>query len=225
MENSPLALSLRIAFLSCIINLMLALPAAWSAGRLSVRTGAFVDALLTLPLVLPPTVTGFFLLMLFGKNSPIGAALSDIGLRLIFTWQGALLASCVVSFPLMFRTAEAAFEQINPDILDAARTLGLSEPAIFCRLMLPLALPGIGAGIVLTFARALGEFGATVMVAGNIPGKTQTLSLLIYTATAAGDTRTAFYWVAVLAAISLLSTGLMNLWLLRHSKIRQEGDD
>jgi molybdate transport system permease protein len=163
--------------------------------------------MLTLPMVLPPTVLGYYLLVLVGTRSPLGAwLLQTFGIRLIFTWQGAVLAATVVAFPLVFKAARAAFETVNPQYEDAARLLGLSEPALFLRVSLPLAWRGVLAGLLLAFARALGEFGATLMVAGSIPGKTQTLSIAVYEAVQAGQDDVANFLVAVtsLVCISVL---------------------
>src|ERR1035438_2151114 len=137
----------------------------------------WIDGALTLPLVLPPTVVGFFLLLLFGRRSLLGAALEQVGITIVFSWPATVIAATVVAFPLMYRTTLGAFEQVNPTLLDAARSLGASERVVFRRVLLPLAAPGVLAGTVLSFARALGEFGATLMLAGNIPGRTQTMPL------------------------------------------------
>lgn len=210
---SPLLISLKTAILATAITVVLGILAAWLVIRLPEKAQWLTDGVLTLPLVLPPTVIGFFLLMIFGKNSPLGQALLELGIRVVFSWSGAVIAAIVVSFPLMYRTTKAAFEQMDHNLIDAGRTLGLSERYIFWRIRVPVSLPGIGAGMVLAFARAIGEFGATLMIAGNIPGKTQTVPLIIYTATAAGDMNSAMQWVAVIVAISLLSIGGMNVWL------------
>lgn len=210
---SPLLISLKTAILATAITVVLGILAARLVIRLPEKAQWLADGVLTLPLVLPPTVIGFFLLMIFGKNSPLGQALLELGIRVVFSWSGAVIAAIVVSFPLMYRTTKAAFEQMDQNLIDAGRTLGLSERYIFWRIRVPVSLPGIGAGMVLAFARAIGEFGATLMIAGNIPGKTQTVPLIIYTATAAGDMHSAMQWVAVIVAISLLSIGGMNVWL------------
>lgn len=169
------------------------------------------DALLTLPMVMPPTVLGYYMLVLIGTHGPIGAwLLQTFGIRLIFTWQAAVIAATVVSFPLVFKAARASFETVDPQLEDAARLLGISEAAVFFRVSLPLAWRGVLAGLLLSFARALGEFGATLMVAGSIPGKTQTLSIAVYEAVQAGQDDTANFLVAVtsLVCISvLLSAG------------------
>lgn len=214
---TPLLLSLKISVLSSIFTFFTGILAAWGVVRLPERAQSFFDGVLTLPLVLPPTVVGFFLLLLFGKNSALGQALLSAGVRVVFSQTGAVLAAFVVSFPLMYRTTKSAFELLDPNILDAARTLGMGEFEIFRRLMIPLSLPGIGSGTVLAFARALGEFGATLMIAGNIPGKTQTISLMIYTASAAGDMALAMKWVMVIVVLSLGSVYAMDVFIKRHS--------
>ncbi|ALU14386.1 molybdate ABC transporter permease protein ModB [Eubacterium limosum] len=210
---SPLLISLKTAILATAVTVILGILAARLVIRFPEKAQWLTDGILTLPLVLPPTVIGFILLMIFGKNSPLGQALLQLGIRVVFSWSGAVIAAVVVSFPLMYRTTKAAFEQMDQNLIDAGRTMGLSERYIFWRIRVPVSLPGIGAGMVLAFARAIGEFGATLMIAGNIPGKTQTVPLIIYTATAAGDMRLAMQWVAVIVAISLFSIGGMNVWL------------
>ncbi len=218
MNLSPLIISLKTAGLSTLFSFFLGILIAWGVVSMPRRWQGLVDGILTLPLVLPPTVTGFILLLIFGKNGPIGKFQLSIGIKVVFTVTGAVIAAFVVAFPLMYRTVKAAFEQIDPDLIYAGRTLGMSEMSIFRRVMIPAALPGIGAGLVLSFARALGEFGATLMLAGNLPGRTQTVSLMIYTATAAGDYELASKWVVVIVAISLSSIGLMNWWIDRSRR-------
>ena len=171
---------------------------------------AWVDGVLTLPLVLPPTVVGFFLLLVFGRRSPIGYALERIGMMIAFSWPATVIAATVVAFPLMYRTSLGALEQVNPTLLQAARTLGASEWVVFRRVQLPLAGPGVLAGTVLAFARAMGEFGATLMLAGNIPGRTQTMPIAIFSAAESGDMRAAAIWVALIVAISLAIIRLLN---------------
>ena len=218
MNLSPLIISLKTAGLSTLFSFFLGILIAWGVVSMPRRWQGLVDGILTLPLVLPPTVTGFILLLIFGKNGPIGKFLLSIGIKVVFTVTGAVIAAFVVAFPLMYRTVKAAFEQIDPDLIYAGRTLGMSEMSIFRRVMIPAALPGIGAGLVLSFARALGEFGATLMLAGNLPGRTQTVSLMIYTATAAGDYELASKWVVVIVAISLSSIGPMDWWIDRSRR-------
>jgi molybdate transport system permease protein len=184
----PLLLSLKVAgwatFFATVLGVGLAY--ALSRARVSIWTD-LVDSVLTLPLVLPPTVIGYYLLVLFGRRGWLGQILSGWGIELVFTWQGAVIAATVVAFPLVLKSARAAFESVDHSLENAARVLGISEAALFCRVSLPLAMRGIVAGVLLSFARALGEFGATLMIAGSIPGRTQTLSIAIYEAVQAGD--------------------------------------
>ncbi|MEG4817552.1 molybdate ABC transporter permease subunit [Microcoleus sp. K5-D4] len=177
-----------------------------------IRGKALIEGILISPLVLPPTVVGFLLLLLFGRNGAIGQFLLQFDLTIIFTWQAAAITATVVSFPLMYKTALGAFEQIDANLLNAARTLGASEWEVFWRIMLPLAWPGILAGTILAFARALGEFGATLMLAGNIPGQTQTIPMAIYFAVEAGDMRQAAIWVLIILSISLSVLTVVNFW-------------
>ncbi len=212
MDLVPVWISLKTAALSTVITFFLGCAAArWLAGYQG-KAKSLLDGLFTLPLVLPPTVLGFGLLLLFGKNGPLGKLLLKLGTTVIFSWWATVIAAVVVAFPLMYRTARGAFEQIEPNIENAARTLGASEWDIFWRVTLPLAWPGIMAGIILSFARSLGEFGATLMIAGNIPGRTQTIPLAIYFAVAAGDNAKALAWVAVIMLISMLSILALNYW-------------
>ncbi|MAF03131.1 MULTISPECIES: molybdate ABC transporter permease subunit [unclassified Herbaspirillum] len=194
---TPLLLSLKVAGLATLLNLVLGVAAAWGLSRWRSPLRDFIDSILTLPLVLPPTVLGYYLLVLFGRRGTFGAWLESLGIQLVFTWQGAVLASTVVAFPLVLKAARAAFESVDHQLEDAARVLGVSEAGVFFRVSLPLATRGITAGVLLAFARALGEFGATLMVAGNLPGRTQTLSVAIYEAVQAGDDGAATVLVVV----------------------------
>ena len=171
---------------------------------------------------LPPTVVGYFLLLIFGKNGLLGGFLARAGFAVVFTLQGAVIAAAVVSFPLMYRAARGAFEQLDQDLVNAGRTLGLSESTIFRRIMLPNCWPGIAAGAILAFARALGEYGATSMLAGNIPGKTQTMSLAIASAVAGNNRDRATLWVVIIMGISLVTMVLMNLLTGRQSSGKRE---
>jgi len=193
----PLLLSLKVAGWATLLNSILGVAAAYAISRWRSAARDVVDAILTLPLVLPPTVLGYYLLVLVGRRGVFGAWLDRIGIELVFTWQGAVLASTVVAFPLVLKSARAAFEGVDHQLENAARVLGVSEAGIFFRVTLPMALRGIVAGVLLAFARALGEFGATLMVAGNLPGRTQTLSVAIYEAVQAGDDNTANLLVLV----------------------------
>jgi molybdate transport system permease protein len=187
------------------------------------RGGArgFLDGVLTLPLVLPPTVAGFFLLLLFGRRSAVGHLLEQAGLRIAFSWPGTVVAAAVVAFPLMYRATLGAFEQVHPNYLGAARTLGAGEWRTLRRVILPLARPGVIAGTVLAFARALGEFGATLMLAGNIPGKTQTMPVAIFFAAEGGDMQRALNWVAATVAMSLAAIAALNYWAPRAGLTRR----
>lgn len=210
-DFSPLFISLKVALAATVI----AFAAGLAAARMVLYMKRFrylADGLFSLPLVLPPTVTGFFLLMLFGTNSPVGELLAKVGINMIFTWQGAVAAAAVVAFPIMYRTALGAMEQVDKNILYAARTLGMSERNIFLKVLVPAAAPGIGAGAILSFGRAIGEFGATIMIAGNIPGKTQTMPVAIYTAIQGGNRETAYVWVVVVMVLSVAVMILMNCW-------------
>lgn len=212
-DFSPIWISLKTALSATFIVFFLGIAAAWHLANYKGRFKGLIDGLLTLPMVLPPTVAGFFLLLLLGKNGPVGRILFAMGTSVIFTWQATVIAAAVVGFPLMYKTARGAFEQIDMNILDAARTLGVSEWTVFWRVSVPLARPGIAAGTVLAFARALGEFGATLMVAGAIPGKTQTIPIAIYFAAEGGEMDKALAWVLLITLISLTVMVLMNYWL------------
>ncbi|MBE7416844.1 MAG: molybdate ABC transporter permease subunit [Ideonella sp.] len=193
-----LALTLKVAGCATALNLLLGVGAGYALARGCFPGRDVLDAVLTLPMVMPPTVLGYYLLVLLGTHGALGQwLLQHFGIRLIFTWQGAVIAATVVAFPLVFKAARAAFETVEPQLEDAARTLGSGEAAVFFRVSLPLAWRGILAGLLLSFARALGEFGATLMVAGSIPGKTQTLSIAVYEAVQAGQDDTANFLVGV----------------------------
>ncbi|MFA6892034.1 MAG: molybdate ABC transporter permease subunit [Sphaerochaetaceae bacterium] len=205
-DVSPLWVSIRAAVFSTAIEFVAGLFCAHKALRLEGRHAWVLDTVLTLPMVMPPTVTGFFLLVIFGRNGFIGRF---TGTTIIFTWQATVLAAAVVSFPLLYRSAKGAMKQVDQDHIWAARTLGFSETKILWRIIVPEAWPGIVAGTALAFARSLGEFGATMMVAGNIPGRTQTIPMAIYFATVGGDMRTAWIWVVVITVVSACSLALM----------------
>ena len=206
-----LLLSLKVAGLATAIDLVLGVAVGWLLARRRFPGREFLDTVLTLPMVLPPTVLGYYLLVLIGRRGWLGGWLHDtFGINLIFTWQGAVIAASVVAFPLIFKPARAAFESVDGELEQAARVLGLKEAAVFFRVTLPMAWRGILAGLLLAFARALGEFGATLMVAGSIPGKTQTLSIAIYEAVQAGQDDTANMLVLVTSVVCiavLLSAG------------------
>ena len=220
MQYSPLILSLKTAFYSTIITFFVGIYIAFAVFKIKKFSSIF-DIIFTLPLVLPPTVVGFFLLIFFGRNSFIGSIVEKLGFPFIFTLRGAILASFIVSFPLMYRTSKGAFEQIDTNIINAARTLGKSENWIFWRIMLPNSWQSILGGTILSFTRALGEFGATIMIAGNIPNRTQTISLAIYTAVQAGDRELAFRWVLIIVAISFISIMMMNIIIPVSNSIKK----
>jgi molybdate transport system permease protein len=195
---TALALTLKVALWATALNLVLGVAVGFAIARARFPGRDVLDAVLTLPMVMPPTVLGYYLLVLIGSQGVVGAfLLENFGIRLIFTWQAAVIAATLVSFPLVFKAARAAFENVEPQLEDAARTLGVGEWGVFFRVSLPLAWRGTLSGLLLAFARALGEFGATLMVAGSIPGQTQTLSIAVYEAVQAGQDDTANFLVAV----------------------------
>ena len=198
-------LSLKVAGLATLLNIVLGTAAGFALARWRFAGRDVLDTVLTLPMVMPPTVLGYYLLVLLGRNGPIGGWLQNtFGINLIFTWQGAVIAAMVVTFPLVFKPARAAFEGVSPQLEQAARVLGLRERSVFFRVSLPLAWRGILAGVLLAFARALGEFGATLMVAGSLPGKTQTLSIAVYEAVQAGEDALANLLVLLISMVCIL---------------------
>lgn len=200
-----LALTLKVAAWATALNVALGVGIGFAMARCRFPGRDLVDALLTLPMVMPPTVLGYYLLVLIGSQGPLGGWLKGtFGINLIFTWQAAVIAATIVSFPLVFKSARAAFETLDPQLEQAARVLGVRESAIFFRVSLPLAWRGILAGLLLSFARATGEFGATLMVAGSIPGKTQTLSIAVYEAVQAGQDDTANFLVLLTSVTCIL---------------------
>jgi len=202
---TPLGLTLKVAGVATLSALLVGVTLAFLLARYRFRGREWLDAVLTLPLVMPPTVLGYYLIVLVGRNGWIGRWLHEtFGISLMFTWQGAVVASAVVSLPLVFKAARAAFEGIDHNLEKAARTLGLSEVEIFLRVSFPLAWRGILAGAMLAFARAMGEFGATLMIAGNLPGKTQTLSLAVYDAVQAGNDQLAATLVLITSSVCLV---------------------
>ena len=213
-------LSLKVAGWATAIDLVAGVAVGYALARWRFPGRDVLDSLLTLPMVLPPTVLGYYLLVLVGRRGTVGAWLhAHFGINLIFTWQGAVIAAAIVAFPLVFKPARAAFEAVDGQLEQAARVLGVSEAAVFFRVTLPLARRGILAGVLLAFARALGEFGATLMVAGSIPGKTQTLSIAIYEAVQAGQDDVANTLVLITSAVCivvLLAAGRLN-GRLRHA--------
>lgn len=211
MDISPLIISLEASLIATVIVFVSGVFTAW-AVTIAKKSKVFFDTVFSLPMVLPPTVIGFLLLILFGKNSFVGEFLSRFGINMVFSLKGAVAAALTVSFPIMYTTARGAFEQVDSIYIDAAKTIGMSRLSIFTRIRLPIAWPGMIAGIVLTFARAMGEFGATIMIAGNIPGRTQTMSVAVYTAMQSGNRELASRWVAVILCISFLSIISVRLW-------------
>ncbi len=218
-DLSPLWISAKTALTATFVTFFLGLAAAWLVARYKGGLKVIIDSVLTLPMVLPPTVVGFFLLIILGKNGPLGKLLNTFGTQIIFSWTAAVIAAAVVSFPLMYKTTRGAFELIDENLLHAARTLGVTEWKIFWKIAVPLAWPGIAAGTVLAFARSLGEFGATLMVAGNIPGKTQTIPVAIFFAAEGGEMDKALVWVLLIFAISLIVMTLMNYWTTYQKKL------
>lgn len=208
---SPFWISLKTGVVATVICFFLGLWAARNVVKLGPKMRAFVDGILTLPMVMAPTVAGFFLLLLFSLRRPLGAFLyNEMGIKVVQTWLGCIIAASVIAFPLMYRNARAAFEQVDPDLIYAARTLGMSETKIFWRVVIPAAGPGVASGTVLTFARALGEYGATSMLAGNIAGKTGTISQRIANVIKDGDYLTAGIWVIIMLIIALAIIVVIN---------------
>lgn len=212
LDWSPLFISLKTGVVATVISFFLGIFAARKVVKASPGKKAVIDGILTLPMVLPPTVAGFFLLLLFSRRRPLGEFLFDeLGFKVVQTWLGCIIAATVIAFPLMYRNARAAMEQIDVNLIYAGRTLGMSEIQIFWKIVIPAAGPGIASGTILTFARALGEYGATSMLAGNIPGKTGTISQKIAMVIQDGDYLTAGIWVAVVILIAFAVIFLMNL--------------
>lgn len=216
MDLTPVWISIKTALAATLVTFFLGLAAARCMAGRDFKGKSLVDGILILPLVLPPTVVGFGLLYLFGRNGFLGQMFFAIGRPIVFSWSATVIASTVVSFPLMYQAARAAFEQVEPNLENAARTLGASEWMVFWKISVPLAWPGIAAGTILAFARSLGEFGATLMLAGNIPGKTQTIPLAIYFAVEGGKESLALNWVLIVLLISLISIVALNYWKKRQ---------
>ncbi len=221
LDLSPLWISLRIAAVATLVTFFLGTAAAHFMYGYRGRWRSLLDGLFLAPLVLPPTVLGFLLLLLLGKNGPLGILLSAAGINVVFTWVAAVITATVVAFPLMYKTTLSAFEQIDRSLQQAARTLGASEIAVFYQITLPLSLPGLLAGTTLAFSRALGEFGATLMLAGNIPGRTQTLPMAIYFAVEAGEFREAALWSFAILSLSLGSIVLINRFAYQKTRFRR----
>lgn len=208
---SPLFISLKTGVAATVFAFFLGVWAARLIMKLNNTAKSIVDGILTLPLVLPPTVAGFFLLLLFSLRRPFGKFLfSEFDIKMVQTWPGCVIAAFVIAFPLMYRNARAAFEQVDINMIHAGRTLGMPERKIFWKVVVPIAAPGLASGTVLAFARAIGEYGATSMLAGNILGKTRTVSVAIASEVAAGNWDTAAFWVCVIVILSFLIVSLIN---------------
>lgn len=212
LDWSPLFISIKTGIVATIFSFFLGIYAARKVVKTTPGKKAIIDGILTLPMVLPPTVAGFFLLLIFSRRRPFGIFLFEqFGIKVVQTWLGCIIAATVISFPLMYRNARAAMEQIDVNLIYAGRTLGMSDTEIFWKVVIPTAGPGIASGTILTFARALGEYGATSMLAGNIPGKTGTISQKIAMVIQDGDYMAAGVWVAIVMVIAFLVIFLMNL--------------
>lgn len=219
LDYSPLYVSLKTGIVATIFSFFLGLFAARKVIKAGPKLKAIADGILTLPMVLPPTAAGFFLLLLFSRRRPFGILLyEEFGIKVVQTWAGCIIAATVIAFPLMYRNARAAFEQIDVNLIYAARTLGMPEYKIFWKVAVPSAGPGLVAGTILTFARALGEYGATSMLAGNIPGKTGTISQRIAMVIQDGDYMTAGIWVVIIMLVAFVLIFLMNLVTGRNMK-------
>lgn len=216
MKFSPILISMKTASAAIIITFFLGLlTARWIVNMKSEKTKLIIDGILTLPMVLPPSVMGFFILLVFGVKRPLGKFLLDFfSVKIVFSWTATVIAAVIISFPLMYRSARGAFEQVDQNLIMAGRTLGMSEIRIFWRVIMPLALPGVASGGVLAFARGLGEFGATAMIAGNIENITRTLPLAIYSEVAAGNMDIAMDYVLVVLSISFVVIILLNYFTL-----------
>ena len=220
MDWSPVFISMKTASLSILITFFLGLIVAWGIVKIkNDSTKIILDGIFTLPLVLPPTVVGFFLLYIFGVRGPIGSFFIDFfAIKIVFSWPATVIAAVVMSFPLMYRSARGAFEQVDSNLLDAGRTLGMSEWKMFWKVLFANALPGIISGGILAYARGLGEFGATAMLAGNIAGQTRTLPMAVYSEVAAGNMGSAFDYVIVIIIISFIAIFIMDFISVRKEK-------
>ena len=219
LDWSPLYISLKTGVVATIISFFLGIFAARKVVKAGPRVKAIADGILTLPMVLPPTVAGFFLLLLFSRRRPLGIFLfENFDIKVVQTWLGCIIAATVIAFPLMYRNARAAFELVDVNLIYAARTLGMGEVEIFWKVAVPAAGPGILSGTILTFARAMGEYGATSILAGNIPGKTGTISQKIAMVIQDGDYLTAGIWVVIVMLIAFGIVFLMNLVSGKHMK-------
>lgn len=210
MDISPLIISIKTSLVATLITFILGIIISYKIFWYKGRYESLIDTMLTLPFVLPPTVVGFFILITIGKNGPVGMILKTIDINLIFTWTATVISAVIVSFPIMYRSLKSSFEQIDNNMIFAAKTLGLSEKEIFMKIMLPISYPGIIGAVILSFARAIGEFGATLMIAGNIPGKTQTMPIAIFFAVESGDMNKAMIWVMIIIGISSIVITISN---------------
>ena len=220
MDWSPIGISMKTASISILITFFLGLIVAWFLVKIKNDTAKIIlDGIFTLPLVLPPTVVGFFLLYVFGVRGPIGKFFIEFfAVKIAFSWWATVIAAVVMSFPLMYRSARGAFEQVDSNLLDAGRTLGMSEWQIFWKVLFANALPGIISGGILAYARGLGEFGATAMLAGNIAGQTRTLPMAVYSEVAAGNMGEASYYVIVIIVIAFIAIFIMDFISIRKEK-------
>ena len=220
MDWSPIFISMKTASLSILITFFIGLIVAWGIVKMkNDKIKIALDSVFTLPLVLPPTVVGFFLLWIFGVRGPIGRFFIDFfAVKIVFSWYATVIAAVVMSFPLMYRSARGAFEQVDTNLLDAGRTLGMSEWKIFSKVLFANALPGIISGGILAYARGLGEFGATAMLAGNIAGQTRTLPMAVYSDVAAGNMGSAFNYVVVIVVIAFIAISIMDYIAIRQDR-------
>jgi molybdate transport system permease protein len=220
MDWSPIFISMKTASLSILITFFIGLIVAWGIVKMkNDKIKIALDSVFTLPLVLPPTVVGFFLLWIFGVRGPIGRFFIDFfAVKIAFSWYATVIAAVVMSFPLMYRSARGAFEQVDTNLLDAGRTLGMSEWKIFWKVLFANALPGIISGGILAYARGLGEFGATAMLAGNIAGQTRTLPMAVYSDVAAGNMGSAFNYVVVIVVIAFIAISIMDYIAIRQDR-------
>ena len=223
LDWSTLFISIKTGIVATIFSFFLGIYAARKVVKTTPGKKAIIDGILTLPMVLRPTVAGFFLLLIFSRGRPIGIFLfENFGIKVVQTWLGCIIAATVISFPLMYRNARAAMEQIDVNLIYAGRTLGMSDTEIFWKVVIPTAGPGIASGTILTFARALGEYGATSMLAGNIPGKTGTVSQKIAMVIQDGDYKTAGFWSVVVLLVGFLAMTAMNLLGNRRKKNQKQ---
>lgn len=218
-DISPFIISLKVSFLATMITFVSGVIAAYFVTFMKKRVRIIMDTVFTLPMVLPPTVAGFILLAILGRNGIVGKILYNMGIDVIFTQTAAVIAAAVVSFPMIYRTARSSFERIDEDILHSGRITGMNEFELFTKVAFPIALPGIIGGTVLGFSRAFGEFGATLMIAGNIPGETQTIPMAIFFAAEGNDMNTAYIWVFVMLSMASIVLYIMNSISEKNSHI------